>query len=191
MKLLILDSKTMVKNAKESKFTKFIDNALVVVASDGLQVSGDNPNTTHIPQLVPPAAITQRHISGDVTGFNRLYVKFLQSPQITVILSSLLSNAAKEDKNIVFLCNTIEDGFAYLDLLGNYLQAAYGIEPVTVKKVVKGKDKEYDVDPEDIIAKCEERFARAESISPNVMDDVKSMFDEGKKKKGKKKKKKK
>ena len=187
MIIMTTDSKTFLKTLKEEKFKKAVMNSLVVVASDGLKVSGEHPNAILMAHLVPPAAVVQKHVAGDVLGFNRLYLKYLQSPQMSVIVSTLLGNAANEGKNLIFLCNTIEDGFAYLDLLSSYIEMAYGIEVAPLKKVVKGKTEEYEADPEEVNRICQERFERAQSISPNVMEDVKAMMDTDKKKKKKKK----
>lgn len=194
MKLLLLNSKKLLNNANEKKLKKFLRGSLVVVVSDGLKTDGTLDNVTHIRQLVPPPPIAQKHISGDVVGFNNSYYKYLQVPAITVIMATLFNSAAEEGKDIVFLCNAMEDSFAYLDLIGNYSQAVFGIEPVPFKKLLKG-DKEviaYDVNPKDVQEKCNERFARAQSMSPSVIEDVQELFnqndDKGKKKKKKKKK---
>lgn len=189
MKLLLLDSKRLLKNGQEKKLQKFLAGSLVVVVSDNLKTDGSLDNVTHIPQLVPPAPIAQKHIAGDVVGFNNAYYKYLQVPAITVIISTLFNSAAEEGKDITFLCSAMEDSFAYLELIGNYAQAVFGIEPVPLKRILKGKIAEYEIDSADIREKCNERFARAQSMSPSVIEDVKDLF-EAKDKKDKKKKKK-
>ena len=187
MIIMSTDSKTFLKTLKEENFKKAVLNSLVVVASDGLRVSGEHPNAILMSHIVPPATVIQKHVAGDVLGFNRMYLKYLQTPQMSVIMSTLIGNAANEGKNLIFLCNTIEDNFAYLDLVASYIEMAYGIEVAPLKKVVKGKTKQYEVDPEEVNRICQERFEKAQSISPNVMEDVKAMMDTGKKKKKKKK----
>lgn len=188
MLVMATDSKTFLKSLKEERFKKAVLNALVVVASDGLKVSGEYPDAILMSHIVPPATVIHKHVSGDILGFNRLYLKYLQSPQMSVILSTLLGNAATEGKNIIFLCNTTEDNFAYLELVTNYINMAYNIEAAPLKKVIKGKAGDYEADPDDVNRICQERFERAQSISPNVMEDVKAMMDTGKDKKKKKKK---
>lgn len=190
MKLLLLNSEKLLKHGpKEKKLQKFLKGSLIVVVSDGLETDGSLENVTHITQLVPPAPIAQKHISGDIVGFNNSYYKYLQVPAISVILSTLFNSAAEEGRDIVFLCNQMEDNFAYLELIGNYAQAVYGIEAVPLKKVIKGKTIEYDVNPKDVQERCNERFARAQSLSPSVIEDVQDMFAKDSKKKKKKKKK--
>lgn len=188
MKLLLLDSKKLLKNGQEKKLQKFLRGSLVVVVSDNLKTDGTLDNVTHIPQLVPPAPIAQKHIAGDVVGFNNAYYKYLQVPAITVIISTLFNSAAEEGKDIVFLCSAMEDSFAYLELIGNYAQAVFGIEPVELKKILKDKTAEYDVTSEQIQEKCNERFSRAQSMSPSVIEDVQDLFKANEKKDKKKKK---
>lgn len=192
MNLITLESKKLLKVLKEKEMKKFLDKSLIVVISDSLTTDGSLENVTYVPQLMPPAPIIQKHLSGDIVGFREAYFKYLQVPALTVIVATLFDSAAKEGKNVAFLCSYSEDNYNYLDILAEYTHAVLGIQATPHKKLLKGKAKEYASNSDSIIERCQDRYSRAVSASPSVFEDVKRMFeheeDKKKKKKGKKKK---
>lgn len=191
MKLLTIESKKFLKNLQDKNFKKFVENSNIVLVSADLRSNELSENVFKMPQLVPAPAAIQVFQSNDIVKFTQLYYKYLHTPAISVIIATLFNQAAKDNRNLIFMCSTSEDQYGYLELLGNYCQAVYDIDPVRIKDIVKDKSmKGYEADNSAIMEIADERFERAVEAVPNVIEVVKSMFSSGKDTKKKKKKKK-
>lgn len=177
MKIAILNSIQLLENLSKENFRNFIDGSIIAVVSDNIKTDGTIENTMNLVQLMPQQGLINIMQSGDVFKFNDLYSKYLQSPAISVITLGVLNKCIEEEKDLVLLCSEDEDkAFGYLETVGFFLAAAYDLQPVPLKKIVKGKTKAYDKDEEELKELIGQRFAMAHSAVPNVMEVVNDLL---------------
>lgn len=168
-----MNSVQLMKNIKKDKFREFVEGSNIAVVSDNIQTDGSMDNTVNMVHLMPQQGLINILQAGDVIKFNDMYGKYLQSPAISVIIMGLLKKCMDEDKDLILLCAEDEDkAYGYLETLGFFLAAAFSLEPVPLKKVVKGKTEEYDLDNEELGEIIGEAYARAQGSVPNVMEVV-------------------
>lgn len=192
MKLAIMDSVQLLANIKKDKFKEFVSKSYIAVISDNITTDGTHPNTINMNTLMPQQGLINILQSGNTIEFGNLYAKYLQTPAISVVIMGLFNRCMADKKNLILLCSEDEDRmFGYLETLGFFLAASYNIEPVPLKKIVKGKTDKYEADNEAIKETIGELYERAVAIVPDVMSVVDEllMSDEQRKKLEKKRRK--
>lgn len=128
-------------------FKKFVEDKDVILkkynyilASHEINTNGTHENVVRVTSLVPPASIIGHQISGDISKYYNAYMEYLATPECLHLLLTMVK-ASIDGMDMVLICSKTEDEYAYLDMIGEFLERNFAIKAYEFEEFVDNEDK--------------------------------------------------
>lgn len=133
-------------------------------------------NIMSFPRLIPTPPVINLYVNGEMKSYKKAYLDQIQDPQIEAFISIIVKAAVVNDMKVVLLCSKSESEKKYIDMLSEYIEAAYELKVYSWKKYSEDPKKALTVkNREDIVKilgrKFEKMSQNGVSLNLNVDKD--------------------
>lgn len=145
MDIVLCDSleelRTFVDSKKMKKDTIFVSLSCVIKPENFPE---DNVTYFYHLPLVPAPTILNRFYSGDISEYAEACFDWWHGPSRLIYINEILYRMCINHCDLVMVSSAEEEEFMILKLMKEFIENAYGIKAIKLKKYLKGKSNEPD-----------------------------------------------
>jgi hypothetical protein len=152
--IITMDSEKFLK-----KFLPATDNTdgyQFILISEDIKIrdlEGKKKNIMSFPTLIPTPPVINLYVNGETKSYKKAYLNQLQEPEVEAFITVLVKAAVINDFKVVLLCSTSEAERGYIELLSEYIEAAYQLKTYSWKKFNEDQEKACKIKNKDEIVK--------------------------------------